>query len=297
VIGSLYAAHLARVADVSVLCRREEHARALKEEGLHVTGRHEFTAKVDAATDPSDLAEPELAIVATKTTELGDAASRLEGHWPGALVMTVQNGLGAEEIVLRRGAWRVVSAVTFMSGTRHADTHVEYILDTETWLGPYGDTPFTAAEEIAALLVRSDLKARAFEDLRPAQWSKLIFNSTVNSVAALTGLRHDPHFAEQDRVEALGHLVRGLMDEGKRVAAAAGIELHEDPWEMNVLATQRGSAHYPSMLEDVDARRPTEIDHITGALVREAERLGVEVPLQTAMYRLVKAREASWASD
>jgi 2-dehydropantoate 2-reductase len=297
VIGSLYAAHLARVADVSVLCRREEHARALEQEGLHVTGRHELTAEVDAAIDPGELAEPELAIVATKTTELGDAASRLEGHWPGALVMTVQNGLGAEEIVLRHGAWRVVSAVTFMSGTRHADTHVEYILDTETWLGPYGDTPYTAVEEIAALLVRSELKARAFEDLRPAQWSKLIFNSTVNSVAALTGLRHDPHFAEQNRVEALGHLVRGLMDEGKRVAAAAGIELHEDPWEMNVLATRRGSAHYPSMLEDVDARRPTEIDHITGALVREAERLGVEVPLQTAMYRLVKAREASWASD
>jgi 2-dehydropantoate 2-reductase len=297
VIGSLYAAHLARVADVSVLCRREEHARALEQEGLHVTGRHEFTAEVDAATDPDELAEPELAIVATKTTELGDAASRLEGHWPGTLVMTVQNGLGAEEIVLRHGAWRVVSAVTFMSGTRHADTHVEYILDTETWLGPYGDTPYTAVEEIAALLVRSELKARAFEDLRPAQWSKLIFNSTVNSVAALTGLRHDPHFAEQDRVEALGHLVHGLMDEGKRVAAAAGIALHEDPWEMNVLATRRGSAHYPSMLEDVDARRPTEIDHITGALVREAERLGVEVPLQTAMYRLVKAREASWASD
>jgi 2-dehydropantoate 2-reductase len=294
VIGSLYAAHLARVADVSVLCRREEHARALKQEGLHVTGRHEFTAEVDAATDPGELAAPELAIVATKTTELGDAASRLAGHWRGALVMTVQNGLGAEEIVLRHGAWRVVSAVTFMSGTRHADTHVEYILDTETWLGPYGDTPYTAVEDIAALLVRSELKARAFEDLRPAQWSKLIFNSTVNSVAALTGLRHDPHFAEQDRVEALGHLVRGLMDEGKRVAAAAGIELHEDPWEMNVLATRRGSAHYPSMLEDVDAHRETEIELITGSLIREAERHGVEVPLHRTLYALVKGKEESW---
>ena len=51
---------------------------------------------------------------------------------------------------------------------------------------------------------------------------------------------------------------------------------------MNVLATQRGSRHYPSMLEDVEAHRPTEIEHITGALVREAERLGVPVPLHTA---------------
>jgi 2-dehydropantoate 2-reductase len=253
-----------------VLCRRAEHASALNDEGLRVTGRHDFTAELQAATDPGALPEAELAIIATKTTELDTAASRLAGHWPGAAVMTVQNGLGAEEIVGRYGVWKLVSAVTFMSGTRHADTHVEYILDTETWLGPYGDTPQALVDEIAALLIESDLKARAFADLRPAQWSKLIFNSTVNTVAALTGLPHDPHFAERERVEQLGHLVHGLMDEGKRVAAAAGIELHEDPWEMNVLATQRGSRHYPSMLEDVEAHRPTEVDQITGALVREA---------------------------
>jgi 2-dehydropantoate 2-reductase len=295
VIGSLYASHLARVADVSVLCRREEHARALNELGLRVSGRHDFTAELRAATDPAELPEAELAIVATKTTELEAAAARLKGHWSDAAVMTVQNGLGAEEIVGRHGPWRLVSAVTFMSGTRHADTHVEYILDTETWLGPYGGTPQAVVDEIAALLVDSGLKATAFEDLRPAQWSKLIFNSTVNSVAAVTGLPHDPHFAERDRPEQLGHLVHELMEEGKRVAAAAGIELHEDPWEMNVLATRRGSRHYPSMLEDVEAHRPTEVDQITGALVREAGRLGVDVPLQTAMYRLVKAREASWA--
>ncbi len=297
VIGSLYAAHLARATEVSVLCRREEHAAALNEHGLRVSGRHDFTATVRAATAVTELPEAELAIIATKTTELDTAALRLAGRWPRAAVMTVQNGLGAEDVVRGHGDWRLISAVTFMSGTRHADTHVEYILDTETWLGPYGETPYALVEEIAALLVESGLEARAFEDLRPAQWSKLIFNATVNSVAAVTGLPHDPHFAEEDRIEHLGHLVRDLMEEGKRVVEAAGIELHEDPWEMNVLATKRGSRHFPSMLEDVEARRPTEVDQITGALVREAARLGVEVPLQTAMYRLVKAREASWTSE
>jgi 2-dehydropantoate 2-reductase len=85
------------------------------------------------------------------------------------------------------------------------------------------------------------------------------------------------------------------MDEGRHVAAAAGVDLHDDPWEMNVLATKRGSAHFPSMLEDVRARRPTEIDLITGALVREAERHGVDAPLHTALYSLVKARETSYS--
>jgi 2-dehydropantoate 2-reductase len=295
VIGSLFAGHLGRVSDVSVLCRREEHSRALNEQGLRVSGRNDFVTRVRAATDPAQLPEPGLAIVATKTTEVDAAAARLEGHWPGAAVMTVQNGLGAEEAFAGR---RVISAVTFMSGTRHSDTHVEYILDTETWLGPYGDTQQELVEDVAATIVASGLKARAFDDLRPAQWSKLIFNATVNAVAALTGLPHDRHFVERDRLEDLGHLVYDLVEEGKQVAAAAaGIELHEDPWEMNVLATRRGSAHYPSMLEDVEAHRPTEIDRITGALVREAERVSVPAPLHTALYRLVKAREASWSSD
>jgi 2-dehydropantoate 2-reductase len=296
VIGSLFAGHLARVCETSVLCRREEHAAALNERGLRVTGRHEFEARVRASTDPAALAEPELAIVATKTTELEAAAARLEGHWPNAAVLTVQNGLGAEQAFAGRGAWPLISAVTFMSGTRHSDTEVEYILDTETWLGPYGDTAYELVETVTELLRRGDLQARAFRDLRPAQWSKLIFNATVNSVAALTGLPHDPHFAARERREDLGHLVYDLVAEGKQVAAAAGVELYEDPWEMNVLATRRGSAHYPSMLEDVEARRPTEVDQISGALVREAERLGVPVPLHAALLRLVKAREASWAT-
>jgi 2-dehydropantoate 2-reductase len=297
VIGSLFAGHLARTCETSVLVRREEHAAALNERGLTVTGRHDFTAELTAATDPEALPEPELAIVATKTTELDAVADRLAGHWPGAAVMTVQNGLGAEEAFAPRGDWPLISAVTFMSGTRHSDTEVEYILDTETWLGPFGETPFELVEEVTDQLIRSELKAKAFRDLLPAQWSKLIFNATVNSVAALTGLPHDPHFAAREREQDLGHLVYELVEEGKRVAAAAGVELHEDPWEMNVHATQRGSRHYPSMLEDVEARRPTEVDQISGALVREADRLGVPVPLHATLYRLVKAKEASWATD
>ena len=294
-IGSLFAAHLATVADVLVLTRREEHARALNEQGLRVSGRHDFTARVTAAADARDLPDFDLGIVATKANAVEEAAESLGGKFAGATIMTVQNGLGAEEIVRAHGAWPLISGVTFMSGTKHSDAHVEYILDTPTWLGPYGETPFERVDEVARLLVDSGLKAEALPDLRPAQWSKLIFNATVNGVAALTGLPHDEHFAAEDDLGDLGHLVHELVDEGKRVAATAGVELHDDPWEMNVLATKRGSAHYPSMLEDVEARRPTEVELINGALVREAARHGVEAPLQTAIYRLVKAREASYS--
>ena len=263
--------------------------------GSGSAGASDLHANVRASHDPAELEPFDLGIVATKSTGLEQAAATLEGHVPGATIMTTLNGLGAEEVVRAHGDWPIISAVTFMSGTRHSDTHVEYILDTETWLGPYEEHAVRGVEEAAALIERAGLHVEALPDLRPAQWSKLIFNATVNSVAALTGLPHDPHFAAEDNPTDLGHLVHGLVDEGKAVAAAAGIELHDDPWEMNVLATRRGSAHYPSMLEDVEAHRPTEIDLITGALVREAERHGVDVPLHTALYRLVKAKEESWS--
>jgi 2-dehydropantoate 2-reductase len=291
VIGSLFAGHLGRVAAVSILCRRDEHAAELNAQGLRVSGKADFVASVAAATSPEELPLPDLVIVATKATGLDVAASGLAGCWPQATVMTVQNGLGAEEVVRRYGDWPMLSAVTFMSGTKHSDTHVEYILDTETWIGPYAGAPLALAQEAGELIVRSGLKAEVLPDLRPAQWSKLIFNATVNGVAALTGLPHDFHFAEGQ----LGELVRGLVDEGKAVARAAEIDLHDDPWEMNVLATQRGRAHYPSMLEDVEAHRPTEVELINGALVRQAREHGVDAPLHEAVYALVRGREASYS--
>ena len=278
-----------------MLCRREEHARQLGEHGLRVTGKVDFVTPVVAAVSPADLPRPELVIVATKAGGLEAAAAALTGSWPDAAVMTVLNGLGAEEVVRSHGDWPLISAVTFISGTKHSDTHVEYILDTETWIGPYGSTPFELAERAGELIAASGLKVEVLPDLRPAQWSKLIFNATVNGVAALTGLPHDFHFAEEGEPADLGRLVHALVDEGKAVARAAEIELHDDPWEMNVLATRRGSAHFPSMLEDVAAGRPTEVELINGALVRAARRHGVEAPLQEAVYALVRGREGAYS--
>ena len=97
-----------------------------------------------ASTDPAELGDADLVVVACKGGDLEPLATSLAGHFTGATVMTAQNGLGAEEIVAAHGDWPILSSVTFMSGTRHDDTHVEYVLDTATWIGPYrGTTPPT----------------------------------------------------------------------------------------------------------------------------------------------------------
>jgi len=294
-IGSLYAAHLARVADVWVFVRRDDHMRNLNDRGLRVTGRNEFHAHPKAAKDAQELPNFDFGIVATKANQTREAFAPVAHLFPHGAVLSAQNGLGSEEILAElMPSGYVIRGTTFMSGTRFADDHVHYELNTATWMGPFepANTPFQMVEELAALLNESGLKAEALRDARPAQWSKLIFNASVNAVSALTELPHSPHFAAEAEFSDLGHLLHALIEEGKTVAAALGIELHEDPWTMNCIGAQTN--HPPSMLYDVRHRQTTEVDFLGGAIAREAQHAGVPAPLNTALYRLIKGREASW---
>ncbi len=293
-IGSLYAAHLAQVAEVWAFVRREDHARALNAEGLRVTGKHDFHVTLKATTKPSDLPSCDLGIVATKATQVEECISSVGAHFNHGAIISAQNGLGSEEIIAGHTRGQVIRGTTFMSGTRHSDTHVQYELDTATWIGPFEPrhTPLTVVNAAADLINASGLKAEALEDARPAQWSKLIFNASVNGVSALTGLPHSPHFADESQISSLGHVLHALIDEGKKVAAAAGVALHEDPWEMNKIGAMTN--HPPSMLYDVRHQQRTEVDFLSGAIAREAQHSGVAAPLHTAVYRLIKGKEASW---
>jgi 2-dehydropantoate 2-reductase len=274
--------------------RREDHARALNREGLRVSGIHNFHATLKATTQPEELPDCDLGIVATKAMQVAASIAPVGSRFDNSAVISAQNGLGSEEIIAAHSKGYVIRGTTFMSGTHHSDTHVQYELDTATWLGPFEPrgTPFAVVEQAAELIITGGLKAEPLQDARPAQWSKLIFNASVNGVSALTGLPHSSHFAGESQFSDLGHLLHDLIDEGKRVAAAAGVELYEDPWEMNKIGAMTN--HPPSMLYDVRHNLPTEVDFLSGAIAREAERVGVLAPLHTAVYRLIKGKEAGW---
>jgi 2-dehydropantoate 2-reductase len=293
-IGSLYAAHLARVAEVWAFVRREDHARALTRDGLRISGRHEFHVSLKATTQPDQLPDCELGIVATKATQVEDSIAQVGKKFNQGAVISAQNGLGSEEIIAAHTRGQVIRGTTFMSGTKHSDSHVQLELDTATWIGPFEPrhTAYALVKEAADLINAGGLKAEALQDARPAQWSKLIFNASVNGASALTGLPHSLHFEDESQFSGLGHLVHELIEEGKGVAAAVGIELREDPWEMNRIGAMTN--HPPSMLYDIRRQLPTEVDFLSGAITREAERVGVLAPLHTAVYRLIKGREASW---
>ena len=293
-IGSLYAAHLARVAEVWALVRRKEHADALNRDGLRITGKAEFHAALKATTDPDEFPDCQLAIISCKATQVEETIAPVGHRFARTAVLSAQNGLGSEEIIAKHARGPVIRGTTFMSGTRHSDNHIQYELDTATWMGPFEprNTPYAIVKEAADLIVAGGLKAEALRDARPAQWSKLIFNSSVNAVAALTGLPHSPSFADETALSSLGHLLHGLINEGVRVAEACGVKLYEDPWAMNKIGAMTN--HPPSMLYDVRHNLRTEVDFLSGAIAREAHRTGMPAPLHTAVYRLLKGKEASW---
>jgi 2-dehydropantoate 2-reductase len=307
-IGSLLVGHIGALPDITmtVLVRRDSHAKNLNEQGLKVTGKASLTAEVFASTEPGDLGDVDLVILATKTTAVEASVSKLKGHFPNATVMMIQNGLGCETLVRENGDWPIIAGLTFMSGVRKSDTHVGYELDTATWIGPWHEEAkrpgYDYIRQVETLINRSGLICEAYKDLQPVQWSKLIFNSAVNSIGAVTNTPHVPFYADTDQLSDLGNLVRDMMEEGVAIAKAHGIELSSDPWQMNCKAVSQGGshgsaeyAHVTSMLDDVRRKNYTEVDWITGSIVRAAHDVGMAAPFHETMYRLVKGLEKSWS--
>jgi 2-dehydropantoate 2-reductase len=132
----------------------------------------------------------------------------------------------------------------------------------------------------------------AVADARGPQWRKVIFNASTNPIGALTGLTHGRVCERSD----LRALVSGLVDEGKAVASAQGIVLDADPEELIDHAAKPEVAydHKASMLQDVEARRQTEIDYLNGGIVGFGREHGVPTPLNAAIWALVKGVEDSW---
>ncbi|MBE9538748.1 MAG: 2-dehydropantoate 2-reductase [Proteobacteria bacterium] len=309
-IGSLLVGHIGALPDIdmTVLVRRESHARDLNESGLKVTGKSNLTARVLASTDPADLGDVDLVIIATKTTAVEASVKKFKGYFPNAAVMMIQNGMGCERLVRESGDWPIIAGLTFMSGVRKSDMHVDYELDTPTWIGPWGDEPenpgYEAIKQVEALINHSGLICEAYEDLRPVQWSKLIFNSAVNTIGALTNTPHVPFYADTQELSDLGNLVRDMMAEGVAIARAHGVELSSDPWAMNCKAVSQGGshgsdvyAHITSMLDDVRHKSYTEVDWITGSIVRASHDVGLPAPYHETLYRLVKGLEKSWSLE
>jgi len=295
-IGSLFAAHLARLGTVEVYAYdvAGEHVEAINRNGLRISGAADFTARLRATSDPRELPLCNYGIVATKSLHTRAAiAQAARAFDETSAVCSVQNGVGNEEI-LAQSVKYVIRGTTFPAGHLIGPGHVGFDIRGDTWIGPFEPThtPMSRVEELAGLLTRAGMNTVALKDARGVQWTKLIFNASTNPVGALTRLHH----GAATRFAPTGELFNALIAEGEAVAHALGITLDHDPREMVQAGANAPGKHKASMLQDVEAGRPTEVDFMNGAIVQWGEKVGVPTPLNKALWALVKGLEHSWTN-
>jgi 2-dehydropantoate 2-reductase len=294
-VGSIFAANLAQLDDVEVWAYdlAQEHVDAINAHGLRLSGAGEVVGKLRATSDPGELPACEFGIVATKAMHTEPAIAATAHVFADGAVCSVQNGIGNEE-TLAGHVSRVIRGTTFPAGRIVEPGHVQWDVKGDTTIGPFepSPAPLDEVERLAEACTRSGLPTEAVADARGPQWRKLIFNAATNPVGALTGLTHGRVCEDA----ALRRLVSGLVDEGKAVAAAQQIELDADPEELIDHAARPEVAydHKASMLQDVEARRETEIDYLNGGIARFGREHGVPTPLNEAILALVKGLERSW---
>lgn len=296
-VGSLFAANLSLLDDVEVWAydASREHVDAINANGLRLSGAEDVVGHPRATTDPHELPDCDFGIVATKAMHT-DAAIRATAHaFASGCVATVQNGLGNEEVIAQHVA-RVIRGTTFPAGKILEPGHVQWDVKGDTTIGPFEPLPAPLAEveRLAEACTRAGMPTKAVADARGPQWRKVIFNAATNPIGALTGLTHG-RVCERHDVRAL---VSGLVNEGKAVATAQGIALDADPEDLIDHAAKPEVAydHKASMLQDVEARRTTEVDYLNGGIVRAGDEYGVATPLNQAIWALIKGMEASWAT-
>ena len=294
-VGSLFAANLAQLDDVEIWAYdlAQEHVDAINRDGLRLSGAGEVLGRPRATSDASELPECDFGIVATKAMHTSSAIATTAHAFTGACVATVQNGLGNEEAIAEH-VERVIRGTTFPAGKIVAPGQVQWDVKGDTTFGPFESRPAPAGEivRLADACTRAGMPTKAVADARGPQWRKVIFNASTNPIGALTGLSHGRVCEDS----ALRSLVSSLVDEGKAVAAAQGIELDADPEELIDHAARPDVAydHKASMLQDVEARRSTEIDYLNGGIVRFGDEHGVPTPHNRAIWALVRGLERSW---
>ena len=281
-IGSVYAAKLSTRHPVTVVVRRD-HADAIRAGGLRLIGRETLTARVDAVTRVESIAPGTIILLTTKVNA-SEAALRPIADLlrDDTVIVCVQNGLDSEGIARRAIAERclVVRAITQFGAIFQAPGLINYTASGHTLLE---DGPRSAA--IAALLTASGLDGRVSPDIKTEIWRKLIFNCVINPITAIAGTEvggiADP------RLDPLKQLV---IDECLAVARTQGVDFDID-FLTTITDVFGASRTIASMRQDLMRGRPTEIDHMNGAVAALGRRAGIACPVNAALTAIVKAMD------
>ncbi|HET6317507.1 MAG TPA: 2-dehydropantoate 2-reductase [Chloroflexota bacterium] len=291
-IGSVFGGRLAADGhEVWLVHRRVEHVDALRQHGLLLDGPHgREQIAVHATGDTNEIGTVDLILVLTKANDTHSAA---EASRPlvGAktTVVTLQNGLGNFEMLGEvLGVERVIVGMTYHGASLDAPGRVRHTAAGQTFIGEPDGPVSERVQNIAQAFTQAGIHTEVTDRLWSMVWGKLIVNAALNPSCALTSASGTEVLASRSLREFVGTVAR----ECARVAAALAIELPYPDAAVRVWQhCQTIQSAKPSMLQDLERGRPTEIDTINGAIVRAGTECGVPTPLNQALLLLVKARE------
>ncbi|MFX0107155.1 MAG: ketopantoate reductase family protein [Candidatus Hodarchaeota archaeon] len=292
-IGSLYGGLLSLAGeDVVLLVGRPRNVDSINERGLRIKGiLGEHTLILHATLDAEEIEEADLVLVTTKTYDSVEAAKRIQ-HMvdKGAYVMVLQNGIGTEKLVAEvLGSTRVLRATTCMGAIMTSPGEVTATGCGVTEIGSHFPENQDMVNEVAAMFERAGFEVKTSENIEGVVWTKTIVNCGINPIGALTGFTNGEIYNDP----LLRQLVVRLVEEAAEVAEALGVELTTDDPIRYTLGTAKATGdNINSMLQDIRACKQTEIDAITGEVIRLAQDLDIETPFSESIYALVKAVEA-----
>ena len=297
-MGSLYGGKLAQAgAEVLLYDISRAHVEAVNASGLTIEELDGKTAvvRLKATVVPADLADADVLLIFVKSSATAAAARQFAGlAKAGAIAVTLQNGLGNEQILRDAfGAERTAAGVTSQGATFVGPGRVRHAGAGPTHLC-MSDRANQKLAPLAEALNRAGFETHLEKSIDSLVWSKLVINVGINALTALTGLPNG-RLLDFPQTRAL---MADLVAEAVRVAQARGIPLsYSEPLTMVYTVAEKTGRNRSSMLQDFDRRRPTEIDFINGAILREAESLGLEAPVNRTVTRLIQALDALHAEE
>lgn len=281
--------------EVVLACRRAEQAEVIREKGVVVEAHGgQWSAKIPAAT-PEALPRYnyDIAVVAVKAYDAATAAVEAKHLLRrSGVAVSIQNGLGAfEEIASTIGLERTLYMGLYIGARRIADNRVEYTGGRKAVIGPIavemGETLEKTGELLAQALRASNVEAVLVEDAEPWRWDKLVVNAAINPVTAILGVINKAVYDNPYAREVAEAAAR----EAGIVAERRGVKLPRDPVRAVEETARATSSNKSSMLQDIEARRRTEVDYINGAIVQLGLEEGVYTPVNYTLYLEVKALE------
>ncbi len=294
-LGCLLAGLLSKKSDITLLDHDPKRAQQLKNQGLSATGvSGKWSAKVAVITKAAEAGDVDLILLTVKAHATKDALLSLKDLLKKNIpLLTLQNGLGHTEIIKEfMDEKNVLIGATHQGVTLVGDGQIQHTGTGETLLGNWEGFVPAVARQTRELFNECGLETKISRNIKGVLWSKLIVNCGINAVSAIARLKNGELMGNEFSAE----IIRGAVAEAAKVAKRGRVQLvYDDPLAKVEAVCESTAANLSSMLQDVLARKKTEIDFLNGVIVRQGRSYGIPTPVNQLLVHLIKAMESTYA--